>query len=233
MAQASLDYTLNKAFSNTISYPRPNRVVVSDEYRYIEIPVESNRFEIPSFALDALSKLLLYQDKSSIAAELHFSGYTPSYKTAGRYFQDIINASLDSTFYLSEGENHYYAAKGIIMDEHFVPILLCSWMVEKVFSDTQLVGFKIIKPILRVAPQCYLSQDDAIQKLIVKKIIPTILTTHLSIPSAFPIETIRPVAKVIIDDIPFHTRTVVPPTVNTTNEELLSVALYHLDEMCL
>ena len=233
MAQASLDYTLNKAFSDIASYPRFSRINVSEEHRYIEIPVDNNRFEIPSFALDSLSKLLLFQNSSSIVAELSFLGYIPAYKTAGRYFQDIINASLESAFYLSEGENHYYAAKGIIMDEHFVPILLCSWMVEKIFADTQLVGFKIIKPILRVAPQCYLYQDDAIQKLIVKKIIPTILTTHLSIPSAFPIETIRPVAKVIIDDIPFHTRTVVPPTVNTTNEELLSVALYHLDEMCL
>lgn len=60
----------------------------------------------------------------------------------------------------------YYGTKGLILDDHYKPLLICGYKVIKVEGI-----YKPVKPICMVSPDVF-NREDMISKCIVKKIIP-------------------------------------------------------------
>lgn len=246
---ASLSETLCRCFENDISLRRPSDGnIYSDEGRtslsFMTIPLKENDvFEVPVNALRPLSDIKNNLDTvGSLAMALTPSDFVPYYKT--------LDATVrHSLFRYTEGAKllritnmadagPYYCSFGAIYDSDYYPIMMCSWLVQAIKQpeDSEIpYTIHLVKPILRVDPQVFIDKSNPVERYIVNKIVPSALTISPGHCYRLPYrlsdsnQSFR--VKVEIDKCPFRITKPVTPTIETTNEALLSVALDNIDDI--
>lgn len=205
---------------------------------FMEIPTDKDIIEIPVFVFQTFVESLNFPT-TAIVAELYTIGNEPRYKTVDRFMRDILK--LDFSYHLitlpvKQGDDTiiYYGTHGAVFDKDFSPIMMCSWLLEKVV-DGDSIKYRFLHPILRIHPGCFLNPVNSMEKFIAKK-LPTAALTLASMESPFVVlncfvgvTRCRPL-KVEIAANPFTMTNVCPPPLDITNKELLQTAIDHIDE---
>jgi hypothetical protein len=225
-----------------------HRDEISGNKKYLEIPINEDVFEIPVFALNAF--VILTTDNRDlytnvVTAMLYTLNREPRYKSLDRYMRDIILEQFTSSRLVKcevkQGTENilYYATHGAVFDKHFNPMMMCSWLIKKIGQNDITRKYRFIKPILRINPDCYISQADPMQRWIAKKAAVVGLSMHLGRPFNYDLTTAfenAPTSDILdltveICKCPFKIKTADIPSISTTNEDLLQIAIDHIEEI--
>lgn len=209
---------------------------------FMTIPLTGDCIEVPVFAAFTMYCTI---GLDAIVAIIRYNGQNGVYKSVGnniRYAMSSPYPFYNLAKVASEGEEIYYATYGAIFNKDFLPVMLLSWEFEKVYSDDEQCPYKYkaTKPLLRLSPDVF-RKSNAVEKHIVNKILPEILTLeNMEFPRErgysfkhHPYGDVVPNITTIIGDFPFSVTTTDIPSVSTTNKDLLSIALDNLDELML
>lgn len=215
---------------------------------YMEVPINSAQFEIPVFLFESFCKALSQiHDCEEIVVNLYHKGYYPKYRTVSRFMQDVLRANFTTSRLIKINVMQkdvlvtYYATHGAIFDSQFHPVMMMSWLIEKIqSSENEVRAYKILRPLLRVEPTCLLESNDPIRKYIIRNIIPCTLEeakfcspySILNTPYfAGQDTTFTYSVKVEIDHSPFVLKTASPPSISTSDVELFKAAEGHINEI--
>lgn len=221
-------------------YPLPQTID-----KFFEIPIDGDVFEIPTFALKSLMDRVNASGElpSVITAKLHTDNCTAGYKKAERNLVEVLRESFVQSKLIrvdaecGEEKVPYYGTCGAIFNKDFKPIAMCSWVIEKFSDELGVQRYRFLQPILRVDPAAFLHGADSIERLVAKKLINYCLMS----PKRPPFQWERgdyfiddeddyPV-KVVIEESPFNIRCIDKPSISTTNQQLLQIAIDHIDEV--
>jgi hypothetical protein len=210
----------------------------------MEIPTDKEQFELPLFAMHAFA-IKQSMDRSKpidmITAELSCSNVQSRYRTMESTFKDLIDSRF-TTYRLSrmqvkEGEPMYYVSNGVVFDAHFHPVMMLSWIIERVGDDTAL--FNCIRPILRIDPVCFIQKEDSVQKFLCGKFLTTALNLKVCNPSLYLSTTPRVFTtkstewkvRTEIEECPFSIKYADAPSISTDNQSLIKAALDNIDDI--
>lgn len=209
--------------------------------KYMEIPIKDS-FELPVFALHAFEEYIHKTPNMDVlVAPLYSMGAKPSYVTLTRYMKDVLleggGSECIELDIPGDPPLKYYGTHGAVFDENLKPVMICSWQIERKpsTSEERLYDYFLKRPLIRISPDCFQAQSNAMEKFIAKKFPMEILSTRsvttFSI-SNTPIEQ-RHVyhIKIEIDESPFYLKQAEFPSVSVTDHSLLQIARDHIDEI--
>ena len=75
-----------------------------------------------------------------------------------------------------------YGGKGIIFDESYTPLLLCTLTARSVHTENNGNTMVYYRPVCHVSPKVFLESDKLINKGIIKKLIPYYTSRNVSFP---------------------------------------------------
>mgnify|MGYP007106417837 CR=1 FL=1 len=242
-----LKYIIQRCFEgylqDAICSPRNN---VIHNFQYMNVPIFKDVFELPVFMIGRMSNCNLpvtSDEVDSFTACLNYIGTESTYKTLSSKMRAILinvfnKARLVKIPLDTQGENYYYGTCGAIFNKNLMPVMMMSWRIEKVKRDNTdtLFVYKFTQPILRVSPSVFTVKANPLTRYIINQIIPNALRNRYDAPHIysnplFPSTHESFNIKVDIGEFPFTLQKVNAPSVSTTNEELLHVALDHIDEV--
>lgn len=220
----------------------------TDRSSYMVIPITNDSIEIPTMVMYSLTaienKIKKNESPDAIVVNLKNTGGYTTYKSLEAGVKDMFsslykNSNLRKLTTVGDPEKTYYGTYGAIFDENFKPIVMLSWEVKKVYRDDELrpYKYKFIRPILRVAPEVFLNKNNAVERYIINKIIPTVLSlNYISSPGFYGDRIYESnngdgKVKVVVEECPFVIKEADVPSISTTNEKLLDVALNYIDEI--
>lgn len=239
----SLEESIRLAYGGSIDYIpcRRRDENIDSDTAYIEIPITFPTFEVPVFAIDRFDMALRngYDSQKAIVAKLSAGTLESRYTSISRAMQDIIRGKYDThalipvTAKQGNDEIHYFATHGAVFDRNLKALAMFTWLVGWNKEDNGDDSFYLIKPILRVSPECYLNKADSMEKLIVNKMISAVLSRTVYHPATVQIanELCLQEVKVEICNSPFHIKKPDVPSISTTTKELLSTATEYLNEI--
>lgn len=237
-----LQYVIGDCFSGggvSRCYNSYNNLRENSNTKYFIIPIKDS-FNIPVFALSALKG-----DTDSIVAQLQDLQVRTTYKSLDTGIRDTISFNFKynklAKLPTKVGEPTYYGTYGAIFDKDFTPIAMIMWEMEKKYSTSEESSYpfkyKFVKPILRVSPIVFINRSNTVERYIINKIIPAALEKDIvyapnNRDSRF-ISTYNGLhLKVEISYFSdFTLRKVNVPSISTTNENLLEVALDNIEEI--
>ena len=95
----------------------------------------------------------------------------------------------------------YYGGKGIIFDESYAPLLLCTLTARKVHTEEYDNSMVYYRPVCHVSPKVFLESDKLINKGIIKKLIPFYTSREVSFPNhIFGVNPESKKVKVVVDN---------------------------------
>lgn len=129
----------------------------------------------------------------------------------------------------------YYGGKGIIFDENYTPLLLCTLTARSVHTEDNGNTMVYYRPVCHVSPKVFLESDKLINKGIIKKLIPCYTSRDVN----FPIGNLRfdsdPESKkvqVIVDNFDkFFIEPIKPTPSATTNDALNECLIDNMDDI--
>lgn len=131
----------------------------------------------------------------------------------------------------SKGEV-YYGGKGIIFDESYAPLLLCTLTARKVHTEggDNMVYYR---PVCHVSPKVFLESDKLINKGIIKKLIPFYTSEEVSLPNRmFGVNPESKKVKVVVDNFDkFFIEPTKPTPSATTNDALNECLIDNMDDI--
>lgn len=207
----------------------------------LELDVSRDDFEVPVFLLASFVDLANNNDMGhlgKLVAYLSVKTYCGSYKTAMPPMRELAKSCFReqglAKLKIVGKPFTYYGSVGALFDEDFTPIYVSSWQLRREASGDHCT-YQFIKPVFRLSPTVFLGGEDMIQKFVCNKLLKLHMSNTVYPPCvggyfdrpqrAFPVETI------ISHDWPFFIRKPSEPTISTTNDSLLKVALEHCDEI--
>lgn len=219
---------------------------MSEKRVYLKIPLNKEIVEIPILTLSDFysprwrNKITQY---SSLVISLQDYGYEFSYTTLDRIMREALLTNFKSTkLYkvdVKQGEDTitYYVTRGTVFDADYHPIMMLSWELEKqeIEEDTNTPPFNLKRMIIRISPDCYLNKTDPMRRMIANKIVNLVLSnnrsSHVSCNGLINghVRDMRPVVE--IAKCPFDIIHPQSPSPDTSNKELISVALNHVGEI--
>lgn len=214
---------------------------------FMSIPVSEETIEIPVLAfMDFMNRVVLHPESKVdvLAVSLSDNGRTSTYKTVDTAIRDVLECSFPSVRLVRLPQKDasapaYYCSQGVIFDASYTPLVMLSWKISRDKTAEEPSGnLKYVsqEAILRISPRVFTHKDTSVERYIVNRIIP----------AALSIDCVRPIMefyrnsvagsrhfKIRIDiaDCPFPVTMPDVPSVSTTNEELLDIALDNLDEL--
>ena len=160
--------------------------------RSLIIEVNNNEVEIPVIAREHFEKLvsdnMAYPTIMGIKRIiLPLYDNVPSQEI--RTFDSIITQLFTRVGYnkrlqkiiTSKGEV-YYGGKGIIFDESYTPLLLCTLTARSVHTEGNGNTMVYYRPVCHISPKVFLESDKLINKGIIKKLIPYYTSRNVSFP---------------------------------------------------
>lgn len=230
---ASDGFNYNNRLVNSLSLDTNNvyrlNLVVDIKEDEIEVPVVAREH----FESIISSKLL---GNYSNVEKLILSLYDNSSSQARRTFDSILRQIFCSTNYAkrlqkivtNKGEI-YYGGKGIILDENFNPLLMCT-LLSKVI-DYEEVGKRSLyyRPVCYVHPKVFEEPTKLMNKGIITKLIPFYSNTEIDSPRYYSSVFIDGYedkkVKVVIDSFDKFFVRPVKPTPSTCSNEILNECL--------
>ena len=160
--------------------------------RSLIIEVNDDEVEIPVIARGYLESLVLERIHypSSIGTKriiLPLYDNAPSQER--RTFDSIIMQMFNNVRFdmrlqkitTNKGEV-YYGGKGIIFDESYAPLLLCTLTARKVHTEEDGDNMVYYRPVCHVSPKVFLESNKLINKGIIKKLIPCYTSRDINFP---------------------------------------------------
>lgn len=132
----------------------------------------------------------------------------------------------------SKGEV-YYGGKGIIFDESYAPLLLCTLTARKVHTEEGGNSMVYYRPVCHVSPKVFLESDKLINKGIIKKLIPFYTSKEVSFPNyKFGVNPESKKVKVVVDNFDkFFIEPIKPTPSATTNDALNECLIDNMDDI--
>lgn len=210
--------------------------------KYMEIPINSNVFELPLLAFEDFKKI--NQNRKAcdvIVASLYSCGQTSGYKSFDSIMKDVLSTRFNRHLckvQVANTPNVYYATFGAVFDENLTPLMMLSWIMEKIVHEGSAIKYQYKKPLLRLNPYPCINKEDALQKFLCGRWVSTTLGTTIYTPSSYGLDYMEDsehlnfnYVKVEIDECPFIIRGTDVPSISVTNEGLLQLAADHIDEI--
>lgn len=244
--KTAISYCFECVAADTYSISRS--ISFTDKSSYMLIPVTGDNIEIPTMTMFSLptleNKILQKEPIDALAVNLNNNGGYSTFKSVSASIRDAFtvlykNAHLRKLVTVGDPEKTYYGTYGAIFDENFKPIVMLSWELKKIYKDDELrpYKYKFIRPILRVAPEVFVNKNNAVERYIINKIIPTVLSlNYISSPGfygnrIYESNNSDSKVKVVVEECPFVIKEADVPSISTTNEKLLDIALNYIDEI--
>lgn len=211
--------------------------------RSLIIEVNDDEVEIPVIARGYLESLVLERIHypSSIGTKriiLPLYDNAPSLER--RTFDSIITQLFTNVGYskrlqkitTSKGEV-YYGGKGIIFDENYAPLLLCTLTARKIHTEEGGDNMVYYRPVCHVSPKVFLESDKLINKGIIKKLIPFYTNREVSLPDyKFGVNPESKKVKVVVDNFDkFFIEPIKPTPSATTNDALNECLIDNMDDI--
>ena len=127
----------------------------------------------------------------------------------------------------------YYGGKGIIFDESYAPLLLCTLTARKVHTEEGGDSMVYYRPVCHVSPKVFLESDKLINKGIIKKLIPFYTSREVSFPDyKFGVNPESERVKVVVDNFDkFFIEPIKPTPSTTTNDALNECLIDNMDDI--
>ena len=127
----------------------------------------------------------------------------------------------------------YYGGKGIIFDESYAPLLLCTLTARKVHTEEGGNSMVYYRPVCHVSPKVFLESDKLINKGIIKKLIPFYTSKEVSFPNyKFGVNPESKKVKVVVDNFDkFFIEPIKPTPSATTNDALNECLIDNMDDI--
>lgn len=122
----------------------------------------------------------------------------------------------------------YYGGKGIIFDESYTPLLLCTLTARCVHTEDNGNTMVYYRPVCHVSPKVFLESDKLINKGIIKKLIPCYTSRDIGFPRSYYCFSNNPEdrkAKVIVDNFNKFFVEPIKPTPSTCSDDALNECL--------
>ena len=122
----------------------------------------------------------------------------------------------------------YYGGKGIIFDESYTPLLLCTLTARSVHTEDNGNTMVYYRPVCHVSPKVFLESDKLINKGIIKKLIPYYTNRDINPPRSnynFSSNLEDRKVKVIVDDFNKFFIEPIKPTPSTCSNDALNECL--------
>ena len=247
--KTTLTHCFEQSFSN--SWGAMNKEDPIEKSSFMIVPISEDTFTVPVFALSSFMGSLTcdnMEEAKTLAISLYNLGYKAAYKS--------LDCNVRSTFKVSFSHSRliklvsyspsltFYSTYGAIFDKDFQPIMMLQWQLEKIPQDEGDWPFKytFVKPILWIDPKVFVCKDTAVERYIINKILPTILDINYIARPRIISDKIRKfiypsdrgyidTVKVEIDKCPYKFKETDVPSISTTNENLLKVALDNIEEV--
>ena len=206
--------------------------------RSLVIEVNNDEVEIPVIAREHFEKLV-----SANMAYPAIMGIKriilPLYDNAPsqerRTFDSIITQLFSNVGYgkrlqkitTNKGEV-YYGGKGIIFDESYTPLLLCTLTARSVHTEDNGNTMVYYRPVCHVSPKVFLESDKLINKGIIKKLIPYYTSRDINFPRRSYLFSSNPEdrkLKVIVDNFNKFFVEPIKPTPSTFSNDALNECL--------
>jgi hypothetical protein len=211
--------------------------------RSLIIEVNDDEVEIPVIARGYLESLVLERIHypSSIGTKriiLPLYDNAPSLKR--RTFDSIITQLFINVRYskrlqkiTTNKDEVYYGGKGIIFDESYAPLLLCTLIARKVHTEEGNDNMVYYRPVCHVSPKVFLESDKLINKGIIKKLIPFYTSREVSLPDyKFGVNSESKKVKVVVDNFDkFFIEPIKPTPSATTNDALNECLIDNMDDI--
>ena len=160
--------------------------------RSLVVEVNDDEVEIPVIAREHFERLvsdnLIYPTIMGIK-KIILPLYNNTPDQERRTFDSIIGQLFTNVGYgkrlqkiiTNKGEV-YYGGKGIIFDESYAPLLLCTLTARKVHTEDNGDTMVYYRPVCHVSPKVFLESDKLINKGIIKKLIPCYTSRDVNFP---------------------------------------------------
>ena len=127
----------------------------------------------------------------------------------------------------------YYGGKGIIFDESYAPLLLCTLTARKVHTEESGNSMVYYRPVCHVSPKVFLESDKLINKGIIKKLIPFYTSKEVSFPNCmFGVNPESKKVKVVVDNFDkFFIEPIKPTPSAITNDALNECLIDNMDDI--
>ena len=127
----------------------------------------------------------------------------------------------------------YYGGKGIIFDESYAPLLLCTLTARKVHTEESGNSMVYYRPVCHVSPKVFLESDKLINKGIIKKLIPFYTSEEVRFPNCmFGVNPESKKVKVIVDNFDkFFIEPIKPTPSAITNDALNECLIDNMDDI--
>lgn len=127
----------------------------------------------------------------------------------------------------------YYGGKGIIFDESYAPLLLCTLAARKVCTEESGNSMVYYRPVCHVSPKVFLESDKLINKGIIKKLIPFYTSEEVSFPNCmFGVNPESKKVKVVVDNFDKFFIEPIKPTLSViTNDALNECLIDNMDDI--
>ena len=127
----------------------------------------------------------------------------------------------------------YYGGKGIIFDESYAPLLLCTLAARKVHTEESGNSMVYYRPVCHVSPKVFLESDKLINKGIIKKLIPFYTSEEVRFPDCmFGVNPESKKVKVVVDNFDkFFIEPIKPTPSDTTNDALNECLIDNMDDI--
>lgn len=206
--------------------------------RSLVIEVNNNEVEIPVIARVHFERLI--SDNMAYPAIMGIKRIIlPLYDNAPsqerRTFDSIITQLFTNVVYgmrlqkitTNKGEV-YYGGNGIIFDESYTPLLLCTLTARSVHTEDNGNTMVYYRPVCHVSPKVFLESDKLINKGIIKKLIPCYTSRDISFPRSnysFSSNPENRKVKVIVDNFNKFFVEPIKPTPSTCSNDALNECL--------
>ena len=127
----------------------------------------------------------------------------------------------------------YYGGKGIIFDESYTPLLLCTLSARKVHTEESGNSMVYYRPVCHVSPKVFLESDKLINKGIIKKLIPFYTSEEVNFPNCmFGVNPESKKVKVVVDNFDkFFIESIKPTPSDITNDALNECLIDNMDDI--
>ena len=211
--------------------------------RSLIIEVNDDEVEIPVIAREHFESLVLEKIYYPLAVgtkRIILPLYDNAPSQERRTFDSIIMQMFNNVRFgmrlqkitTNKGEV-YYGGKGIIFDESYAPLLLCTLTARKVHTEEGGNSMVYYRPVCHVSPKVFLESDKLINKGIIKKLIPFYTSKEVSFPNyKFGVNPESKKVKVVVDNFDkFFIEPIKPTPSATTNDALNECLIDNMDDI--
>ena len=211
--------------------------------RSLIIEVNDDEVEIPVIAREHFENLVLEKINYPLAVgtkRIILPLYDNAPSQERRTFDGIIVQMFNNVRFnmrlqkitTNKGEV-YYGGKGIIFDESYAPLLLCTLTARKVHTEESGNSMVYYRPVCHVSPKVFLESDKLINKGIIKKLIPFYTSKEVSFPNyRFGVNPESKKVKVVVDNFDkFFIEPIKPTPSATTNDTLNECLIDNMDDI--